>query len=100
MSPCESDTDAVDMAALHPGEHISLPIADTDIGGLAGVFLLGDVEIAVLAAGDVVRAAHTSRISDLLERAVTVAGHEGLAKTAESVVIALGIPIGTQEQNV
>jgi hypothetical protein len=42
----------------------------------------------------------SSRISDLVERAVTVAEHEGLAKTAESVVIALGIPFGTQEQKV
>jgi hypothetical protein len=33
----------------------------------------------------------------LVERAVTVAEHEGLAKTAERVVIASGIPIGTQK---
>ena len=34
----------------------------------------------------------SSHISDLVERAVTVAEHEGLAKTAERVVIASGIP--------
>jgi hypothetical protein len=36
----------------------------------------------------------------LVERAVTVAQHEGLAKTAESVVISSGIPFRTQEQKV
>src|SRR5712691_4097616 len=52
------DADAVDMAARETGEHISLSIADADLRGLAVVFLLGNVEIAVLAAGDVVGAAH------------------------------------------
>src|SRR5438309_2668657 len=52
------DADAVDMAARHAGEHLSLSVADADLRGLAVVFLLGDVEIAVLAAGDVVGAAH------------------------------------------
>src|SRR5260370_15395912 len=57
------DADAVDMAAFHAGEHISLSIADADIGGLASVFLLGDVEIAVLAARDVVGAAHAAPLA-------------------------------------
>src|SRR6516162_10777657 len=52
------DADAVDVAALHAGEHRSVRIAYADLRGLAAVFLLGDVEIAVLAAGDVVRAPH------------------------------------------
>src|SRR4051794_39585812 len=39
----------------------------------------------------------TWRRSISLELAVTVADHEGLAKTAERVVIASGIPIGTPE---
>src|SRR5207302_11519950 len=52
------DADAVVMAAVEADEHISLSIADADLRRLAAVFLLGDVEIAVLAAGDVVRPAH------------------------------------------
>jgi hypothetical protein len=58
------DADAVDMAALHAGEHRPVRIANTDIGGLAVVFLLGDVEIAVLAARDVVRAAHSDPLAE------------------------------------
>ena len=66
MSPLRVDADAVDMAALHAGEHISLSVADADIGGLAGVFLLGNVEIAVLAAGDVVGAAHAGPLAEVV----------------------------------
>jgi pyruvate kinase len=36
-----------------------------------------------------------SSVSEMVERAVTVARHDGLAKTAESVVITAGIPFGT-----
>ena len=43
MSP-RADADAVDMTARHTGEHCSLRIADADIGGIAAVFLLGDIE--------------------------------------------------------
>src|SRR5439155_15496427 len=52
------DADAVDMAALHAGEHRSLSIAYADLRRVVAVFLLGNVEIAVLAASDVVRTAH------------------------------------------
>src|SRR5580700_10956096 len=52
------DADAVVMATVEAGEHRSSSIADADLRGLAAVFLLGDVEIAILAAGDVVRPAH------------------------------------------
>src|SRR5215472_7891105 len=52
------------MAALEAGEDASLRIADADISGLAVVFLLGDVEIAVLAAGDVVRPAHAGPLAE------------------------------------
>src|ERR1017187_5267463 len=50
--------DAVDMAALHAGEHFSPRIADADVRGFVAVFLLGNGERAVLAARDVVRPAH------------------------------------------
>jgi pyruvate kinase len=36
-----------------------------------------------------------SSVSEMVERAVTVAQHDGLAKTAETVVITAGIPFGT-----
>jgi hypothetical protein len=51
------DARAVGMAALQVGEHRSFRIAYADLRELVGVFLLGNVEIAVLAAGDVVRPA-------------------------------------------
>src|SRR6266481_5489946 len=57
------DADAVDMAARKAGEHRSLFIAHADLRGLAVVFLLGDVEIAVLAAADVVGAAHAGPLA-------------------------------------
>src|SRR5215469_9916683 len=60
------DADAVDMAALHSGEHISLSITHANLRGLAVVFLLGNVEIAVLAAGDVVGAAHAGPLAEVL----------------------------------
>src|SRR5215471_11114837 len=59
------DADAVDMAALHSGEHISLSITHADLRGLAVVFLLGNVEIAVFAAGDVVGAAHAGPLAEV-----------------------------------
>ena len=34
-------------------------------------------------------------VSEMVERAVAVAQHDGLAKTAETVVITAGIPFGT-----
>src|SRR5262249_34269957 len=60
------DADAVDMAALQAGEHVALSIAHADIGGLAVVFLLGDVIIALLAARDVVRATHAGPLAEKL----------------------------------
>ena len=36
-----------------------------------------------------------SSVSEMVERAVTVSQHDGLAKTAETVVITAGIPFGT-----
>src|SRR6516162_6749105 len=60
------DADAVDMAALHPREYISLSVADADLGGLAVVFLLGDVEIAVPTTRDVVGAAHAGPLAKIL----------------------------------
>src|SRR5262249_10161175 len=55
-------------------EHISLRAAHADIGGFAFVFLLGDVVIAVLAAADVVGAAHAGPLSEAF-----ALGHEGSA---------------------
>src|SRR2546430_12261159 len=52
------------MAARHACEHRSVRIADADLRRLAAIFLLGDVEIAVLAAGDVVRAAHAGPLAE------------------------------------
>src|SRR6516162_4842807 len=74
------DADAVDMAALQAGEHRSFRIADADIGGLAVVFLLGDVEIAVLAAGDVIGAPHAGPLT----KEVTV-GREDLDALVRSI---------------
>src|SRR5690242_6890275 len=54
----------MDVAALHAGEHIALRVADADIGGVAGVFLFSDVEIAVLTARDVVGAAHAGPLAE------------------------------------
>src|SRR5437588_9025777 len=58
------DADAVVMAAVEADENISLSIADANLGGLAAVFLLGDVEIAVLAARDVVWPAHAGPLAE------------------------------------
>src|ERR1700756_2316995 len=60
------DADAVDMPALHASENISVPVANADIGGLAVVFLLGDVEIAILATADVIGAAHAGPLAEEL----------------------------------
>src|SRR6201998_4295065 len=60
------DADAVDMPALHASESVSVPVATADVSGVALIFLLGDVEIAILAAGDVVGAAHASPLADEL----------------------------------
>src|SRR5579862_599330 len=57
------DADAVDMAAREAGQHMALAVADADLRRLAVVFLLGDVEIAVLAAADVVGAAHAGPLA-------------------------------------
>src|SRR5262245_55938877 len=54
------------MAARHTGKHISLSIADADLSGLAVIFLLGNVEVAILAAGDVVGAAHAGPLAEEL----------------------------------
>ena len=56
----------MDVAALHAGEHVALSIAYANLGGLAVVLLLGDVEIPVLAARDIVRAAHPGPLAEKL----------------------------------
>ena len=59
------DADAVDVAALQVREHISLRVAHADIGGFAFVFLLGDVVIAIFAAGNLVGTAHAGPLSEV-----------------------------------
>src|ERR1051325_10221637 len=54
------------MAALHAGEHVAISVADANVGGAAIDFLLGDVVVAVLAAADVVGAAHPGPFPDIL----------------------------------
>src|SRR5437764_623358 len=58
--------DAVDVPGFHAGQHVSLSVPDANMGGSAILFLLGDVEIAVLAAGDVVRPAHAGPLAEEL----------------------------------
>src|SRR5207237_2908717 len=60
------DADTVHVAALHAGEHLSLRVAHRDMRGAAILLLLGDVEIAVLAAADVVGAAHPGPLAETL----------------------------------
>src|SRR5207237_4889452 len=60
------DADTVHVAALHAGEHLPLSVAHRDMRGAAILLLLGDVEIAVLAAADVVGAAHAGPFADRL----------------------------------
>src|SRR5436309_14734745 len=57
------DADAVDMAAFPLGEHRAARVADGAVGRVAVGFLLGDVVIAVLAAADVVGAAHAGPLA-------------------------------------
>ena len=75
------------MAALQAGEHISLAIADADIGRLALVFLLGDVKIAVLAAGDVVGAPHAGPLAE--EVAVRREDLDALVRSIGDVKLAI-----------
>src|SRR5947207_7249236 len=56
--------DAVDVPGFHAGQHVSLSVPDANMGGPTVLFLLGDVEIAVLAAGDVVGAAHAGPLPE------------------------------------
>ena len=91
------DADTVDMAALHAGRHISLSIADADIGGLAVVFLLGDIEIAVLAARDVVGAAHTGP-RRAAARAYNIVTAEYFRPFADRMTPAAIIPMHTPEE--
>src|ERR1700751_5776269 len=78
------------MAALQAGEHISLSIAHADIGRLAVVLLLGDVEIAVLATADVIRAPHPGPLTE----EVTV-GREDLDALVRSIGhIKLAVVVG------
>src|SRR5579863_1533790 len=56
--------DPVDMAALHSCEHPALSIPDADVSGIAAIFLFGDGECAVLAAGDVVWPAHAGPLAE------------------------------------
>src|ERR1051326_1554926 len=58
--------DAVHMAALHARQHLALSVAHRDVRRPAILLLLGDVEISVLAAGDVVGAAHPSPLAETL----------------------------------
>ena len=51
--------------------------------------------LALLWGAHCVHTRDVSSVSEMVERAVTVAQHDGLAKTAESVVITAGIPFGT-----
>src|SRR5207237_7588371 len=60
------DADTVHVAALHAGEHLPLSVAHRDMRGAAILLLLGDVEIAVLAAADVVGAAHAGPFAETL----------------------------------
>src|SRR5437763_1329877 len=52
------------MAAREAGEHVALTVADGALRWLAVVFLLGDVESAALAAGDVVGAARAGPLAE------------------------------------
>src|ERR1051325_2075519 len=54
------------MAALHAGEHLALAVAHADMRGAAIDLLLGDVVVAVLAAADIVGAAHAGPLPDIL----------------------------------
>src|SRR5439155_20179580 len=60
------DADAMHVAAFHAGEQLSLRVAHRDMRGAAILLLLGDVEIAVLAAADVVGAAHPGPFAETL----------------------------------
>src|SRR4051812_19528063 len=60
------DPNAVDMATRHARQHLALRITHRDMGWIAGVFLLGDVEISVLAARNVVRATHPGPFAEIL----------------------------------
>jgi len=78
------------MAARHAGQHVAAAIADADIGGVAAVFLLGDVVIAVLAAADVVGAAHAGPLAQVfsfrredLDALVGAVGDEEIAVVVE-----------------
>src|SRR3984893_8151929 len=84
------DADAVVMAAVEADENISVRIADADLRGLAVVFLLGNVVIAVLAPRDVVRPAHAGPLAQVvavrreyLDALVRPVGHVQLALRVE-----------------
>src|SRR5712671_1757993 len=84
------DADAVVMAAVEADENRSVRIADADLRGLAAVFLLGNIEIAVLAARDVVRPAHAGPHAEevavrreYLDALVRSIGHVELAVRVE-----------------
>src|SRR6266851_7374836 len=91
------------MAALHAGEHRSVRVAYADLRGLVAVFLLGNVEIAVLAARDVVRPAHAGPHAEevalrreYLDALVRSIGHVKLAVRVDrdavrQVELALGL---------
>src|SRR5215472_1277333 len=84
------DADAVDVAAFHAGEYIASSIADADIGRVAVGFLLGDIVVAVLAAGDVVGSAHPGPLTEIaavrreeLNAPVRAVGDEEIALVVE-----------------
>jgi hypothetical protein len=60
------DADPMDVAARHAGQHVAFSVAHRDMGRVAGILLLGDVEIAVPAARDVVRAAHPGPLAKIV----------------------------------
>ena len=88
------DADAVVMATVEARENRSVRIADADLRGLAVVFLLGNVVIAVLAAADVVRPAHAGPLAEELAVQPTVsrkAVHASVAVAVGHIDIAVGM---------
>src|SRR3984893_13916331 len=83
------DADAVIMAAVEAHQDISVRIADAALPGLAVVFLLGNVVIAVLASRDVVRPAHAGPLAQVV--AVRREYLDALVRPVGDVELALGV---------
>ena len=60
------DTDAMDMTALHTGEHVSRRVTNADIRGLIAVFLLRDGERAIRI--EIVRARYRELVAGACSR--------------------------------